>query len=29
MSPEEFRKYLVGYLKDTADQLRVAGVKPE
>ncbi len=28
-TPEEFRKFLTGYLKDTAEQLRIAGVKPE
>jgi tripartite-type tricarboxylate transporter receptor subunit TctC len=28
-TPEEFRNFLAGYLKDTAEQLRVAGVKPE
>lgn len=27
--PEEFRAFLVRYLKDTAEQLRIAGVKPE
>ena len=29
VTPEEFRKFLVRYLKDTAEQLRLAGVKPE
>ena len=28
-TPEEFRKFLVRYLEDTAEQLRIAGVKPE
>jgi len=28
-TPEEFRIFLVRYLKDTAEQLRIAGVKPE
>lgn len=28
-TPEEFRTFLVRYLKDTAEQLRLAGVKPE
>lgn len=28
-TPEEFRAFLVRYLKDTAEQLRIAGVKPE
>jgi tripartite-type tricarboxylate transporter receptor subunit TctC len=29
VTPEEFRKFLARYLKDTAEQLRLAGVKPE
>lgn len=28
-TPEEFRRFLVRYLEDTAEQLRIAGVKPE
>ncbi len=29
VTPEEFRAFLVRYLKDTAEQMRLAGVKPE
>jgi tripartite-type tricarboxylate transporter receptor subunit TctC len=28
-TPEEFRTFLVGYLKDTAEQLRIAKVEPQ
>jgi tripartite-type tricarboxylate transporter receptor subunit TctC len=28
-TPEEFRKFLAGYLKDTAEQLRIARVEPQ
>ena len=28
-TPEEFRKFLVKYLKDTAEQLRIAKVEPQ
>jgi tripartite-type tricarboxylate transporter receptor subunit TctC len=28
-TPEEFRKFLVRYLDETAEQLRIAGVRPE
>ncbi|MGZ8267820.1 MAG: hypothetical protein ACXW20_09770, partial [Burkholderiales bacterium] len=28
-TPQEFRKYLHEYFKDTAEQMRIANVKPE
>jgi hypothetical protein len=28
-APPEFRKFLLGYFRETAEQMRIANVKPE